>query len=210
MVGSLLGCEFLHMCCCAHILNLIVQDGLKDHNESIVKVCNVMRYVKSSPSRFEKFKARVEKEKIQSKSLLCLDVSIRWNSTYLMLESALKFVTAFERMEENDRYFFRYFEDPSSGPPPFLDWENERLFTKFLGMFYEATLGFFGSLFVTPNVYFHELVSLQDQLDQLCNGTGDPSLKGMAQRMKLKYDKYRGSVDRINPILFVAVVVDHR
>ena len=28
--------------------------------------------------------------------------------------------------------------------------------------------------------------------------------------MKLKYDKYRGSVDRINPILFVAVVVDHR
>ena len=178
------------MRCCAHILNLIVQDGLKDHNESIVKVCNVMRYVKSSPNRFEKFKACVEKEKIQSKSLLCLDVSIRWNSTYLMLESALKFVTAFERMEENDRYFFRYFEDPSSGPPPFLDWENVRLFTKFLGMFYEATLRFFGSLFVTPNVYFHELVSFQDQLNQLCNGRGDLLLKGMVQRMKLKYDKY--------------------
>ena len=46
-VGSLLGCKFLHMRCCAHILNLIVQDGLKDLNESIVKVCNVVRYVKS-------------------------------------------------------------------------------------------------------------------------------------------------------------------
>ena len=109
------------MRCCAHILNLIVQDGLKDHNESIVKVCNVMRYVKSSPNRFEKFKARVEKEKIQSKSLLCLDVSIRWNSTYLMLESALKFVVAFERMEEDDGHFLCYFEDPSSGPSQFLD-----------------------------------------------------------------------------------------
>ena len=32
----------------------------------------------------------------------------------------------------------------------------------------------------------------------------------MAQRMKLKYDKYWGSVDRINPMLFVAVVVDPR
>ena len=169
-----------------------------------------MRYVKSSPNRFEKFKACVEKEKIQSKSLLCLDVSTRWNSTYLMLESALKFVAAVERMEEDDGHFLRYFEDPSSGPPRFLDWENVILFTKFLGMFYEATLRFSSSLFVTTNVHFHELVSLQDQLNQLCNGRGDPLLKGMAQRMKLKYDKYWGSVDRINPILFVAVVVDPR
>ena len=162
-----------------------MQDGLKDVNESIVKVRNVVRYVKSSPNRFKKFKACVEKEKIQSKTLLCLDVSTRWNSTYLMLESALKFVAAFERMKEDDRHFLRYFEDPSRGPPWFLDWENVRFFTKFLGMFYKATLRFSGSLFVTSNVFFHELVSLQDQLNQLCNGRGDPLLKGMAQRMKL-------------------------
>ena len=77
-------------------------------------------------------------------------------------------------------------------------------------MFYEVTLRFSGSFFETTNVYFHELVSLQDQLNHLCNGRGDPLLKGMAQRMKLKYDKYWGSVDRINLMLFVAVVVDPR
>nr|XP_023897923.1 zinc finger BED domain-containing protein RICESLEEPER 2-like [Quercus suber] len=207
-VGSLLGCEFLHLHCCAHILNLIVQDGLKDLNESIVKVRNVVRYVKSSPNRFEKFKAYVEKENIQSKSLLCLDMSTRWNSTYLILESALKFVAAFGRMKEDDGHFLHYFKDPSRGPPRFLDWENVRFFTKFLGMFYEATLRFSG--FMTTNVHFHEFVSLQDQLNQLCNSRGDPLLKGMAQIMKLKYDKYWGSVDRINPMLFVAVVVDPR
>ena len=209
-MGSLLDCEFIHMCCCVHILNLIVQDGLKDLNESFVKVCNVVRYVKSPPNRFEKFKACVEKEKIQSKNLLCLNVSTRWNLTYLMLGSARKFVATFERMEEDDGHFLHYFEDPSSGPPQFLDWENVRLFTKFLGMFYKVTLRFFGSLFVITNVYFYELVSLQDRLNQLCNGRSDPLLKSMAQRMKLKYDKYWGSVDRINPMLFVAVVVDPR
>ena len=69
----------------------------------------------------------------------------RWNSTYLMLESAKEFVAAFERIKDDDGHFLRYFKDPSSGPPRFLDWENVRLFTKFLGMFYEAILRFSGS-----------------------------------------------------------------
>ena len=159
-VGSLLVCEFLHMRCYAHILNLIVQDGLKDLNESIVKIRNIVRYVKSSPNRFEKFKACVEREKIQSKNLLYLDVSTRWNSTYMLLESAQKFVTAFERMEEDDRHFLRYFEDPSNGLPWVLNWENVRLFTKFIGMFNKANLRFSRSFFVTTNVYFYELASL--------------------------------------------------
>ena len=44
----------------------------------------------------------------------------------------------------------------------------------------------------------------------MCSGRGDPLLKGMAQRMKLKYDKYWGNVDRINLMLFMAIVVDPR
>ena len=42
----------------------------------------------------------VRKErKFLQKKLLCLDVPTRWNSTYLMLESAEKFQKAFERLE---------------------------------------------------------------------------------------------------------------
>ena len=47
----------------------------------------------------------------------------------------------------------------SIGTPNYLDWENIKTFVKFLGIFCETTLRFSGSLFVTSNTYFHELIS---------------------------------------------------
>ncbi|KAK9277846.1 hypothetical protein L1049_027403 [Liquidambar formosana] len=87
--GIILEHEFLHMRCYAHILNLIVCDGMKDIDDSIVKVHNAVRYVRSSPSRMVRFKNCIEKEAIECKNQVYLDVSTRWNSTYLMLERAL-------------------------------------------------------------------------------------------------------------------------
>uniref|UniRef100_A0A2N9F6B2 HAT C-terminal dimerisation domain-containing protein n=1 Tax=Fagus sylvatica TaxID=28930 RepID=A0A2N9F6B2_FAGSY len=131
--SCIVGCEFLHMRCCAHILNLIVQDGLKDIHESIAKVRNAVRYAQSSPKRFEKFLEAVKDANIQSKSLLSLDVPTRWNSTYLMLEAAEKFERAFDRLIIDDEQYMDYFEEPDGngkkpkGPPRSLDWENARL-----------------------------------------------------------------------------------
>ena len=42
MTDSLLcGDEHCHIRCCAHVLNLIVQDGLKEIDEAITKVLKV-------------------------------------------------------------------------------------------------------------------------------------------------------------------------
>ena len=46
--SSMLGGEFMHMRCCVHILNLMVQSGLKSIHESIAKVWNAVRYVSLS------------------------------------------------------------------------------------------------------------------------------------------------------------------
>lgn len=54
--GLVLNGEFMHVRCCAHILNLIVTDALKDLHDSIIKNCNAVRYVKSSPTRLLRFK----------------------------------------------------------------------------------------------------------------------------------------------------------
>ena len=69
--------KYLHMRCIAHIVNLIVNEGLKEYKDSIACIRGVVKYVRQSPSRLQKFKEYVQIEKIHSKSLLCLDVSTR-------------------------------------------------------------------------------------------------------------------------------------
>ncbi|KAM3301606.1 hypothetical protein P3S67_016108 [Capsicum chacoense] len=94
--------NFLHVWCNAHILNLIVKEGLSEQNKSISWVRNVVKYVKSSCARTASFKSYVEKVKLDTNELLSLDVEIRWNSTYLMLNTTAKFEKAFSRMYVDD------------------------------------------------------------------------------------------------------------
>ena len=88
------------MRCCAHIINLIVNEGLREMHDSNACVRNAIRYVRSSPKRLKRFKTCVEQQKIDCKALVYLDVPTRWDSTYLMLEHALKFEKAFQILEE--------------------------------------------------------------------------------------------------------------
>ena len=97
--------KYLHMRCIVHIINLIVSRRLKELKDSIACFRRGVKYARQSPSMLQKFKECVEIEKIQSKSLLCLDVSTRWNSTYLMLDAAQKFERVFERFDEMNPYF---------------------------------------------------------------------------------------------------------
>lgn len=73
---------FLHMRCAAHVLNLVVRDGLMEVNSFVKKIRALVKYVRSSPARLQKFKASVQEEKIESKSLVPMDVDTRWNSTF--------------------------------------------------------------------------------------------------------------------------------
>ncbi|KAL0007898.1 hypothetical protein SO802_009400 [Lithocarpus litseifolius] len=213
--GTVLGNEFVHVRCCAHILNLIVTDGLKHHNKSIDKVRHVVRYVKASPSRLQTFKKCVEKVKIELKAILCLDVATRWNSTYKMLENAEKFEHAFKRMEYEDLDYILHFRDGDYDrrPPNENDWETCRKFVKFLRLFYNATKRFSGSLYVTSNAFFDEIYMIKRKID-LFSTSEDHFLYLMAKTMKEKFDKYCGSgedsLKKGNVLLYVAVVLDPR
>ena len=82
--------------------SLIVKDGLSEVSDAIFRIPNAVKYVRSYPVRLQKFKTCIKQEKIESKALMCLDVETRWNSTYLIIESTLKFQKAFELLESVD------------------------------------------------------------------------------------------------------------
>lgn len=107
------------MRCIAHVLNLVVRDGQKDHELAIESIRDVVRFVMSSPQRALKFKECNEIVGITCKKNLCLDFSTRWNSTYLMLDAAEKFEAAFEKLEDEDLGYIEFFH--LYGPPCSVD-----------------------------------------------------------------------------------------
>ena len=123
-----------------------------------------------------------------------LELLTRWNFTYLMLETALKFQKAFERLEEEDGYYLSYFREDDGGrlrggPPSSIDWSNASIFVMFLRSFYIVTLKFSTSLNVSSHVYLHEICTLQAQLNEW-SISGDYLLGDMTTKMLKKFDKY--------------------
>ncbi|KAK2656067.1 hypothetical protein Ddye_009119 [Dipteronia dyeriana] len=158
-----LGGNFLHVRCCAHIINSIVSEGLKDMNDFIVRIRNAVQYVRSSPSRLQ--------------STVVLDVPTRWNSTYFMLSTALKFQKAFDSLLEDDGRYGLYFSKIDAGkkrvgPPKEDDWSNAKVFVQFLHVFYDITLKYSASLSVTSNMFFLEVCSIATELTTLAS-SGD-------------------------------------
>uniref|UniRef100_A0A803N4L0 Transposase n=1 Tax=Chenopodium quinoa TaxID=63459 RepID=A0A803N4L0_CHEQI len=193
----------LHVRCIAHIINLIVWDGIKEHGVCIDRVRNDVKYVKNSPARILRFKDLVQKANIDSKSSLSFDVPTRWNSTYIMLETALKFRRVFsglslpdgEDLNDNER------------PPEPEDWEKVERLVMFLEGFYLLTKRISGSHYVTANKGLGEIASMYDMLN-IWEQSEDLNFQAMAIAMKKKFDKYWGDVEKMNKFIYVALLLD--
>jgi len=94
--------DFFHMRRVVHVLNLVMRDGLERAKDSIRNIRCAIIYIRNSPMRCTLFDVCAKVVKVPCKGSLCVDMCTRWNSTFLMLNTALRFEKAFERFKNND------------------------------------------------------------------------------------------------------------
>ncbi|KAL0349937.1 UNVERIFIED_CONTAM: putative AC transposase [Sesamum radiatum] len=127
-----------------------------------------------------------------------------------MLEAATCLKRAFSRYEDLD---FGYTNDlskpPHDGVPVDYDWHRASLLLNFLEHFYKLTLSISDSLYVTSNNIYHQICAVDLLLKQWLE-SDDFELCEMSKRMKQKFDKYWGSIEKMNMVIYYAVILDPR
>ena len=89
LFGNLQKYQLAQVRCFGHILNLVVQDALCSINDSIITLWEIIWKIKNSVQRQAQLTTAYKSSGISILKPL-LDVSTRWNSTYMMLEYVIK------------------------------------------------------------------------------------------------------------------------
>uniref|UniRef100_A0ACD5ZWZ7 Uncharacterized protein n=1 Tax=Avena sativa TaxID=4498 RepID=A0ACD5ZWZ7_AVESA len=175
--------KLLHNMCACHVLNLIVQDGLKvkEMNSIMDNTRESVKYIRSSQGRKEQFAKMVTQAGITCKHQPTPDVSSRWNSTFLMLESVLPFRKVFETLQQQEpNYTFC---------PSTEEWKMVKDICQLLKVFCQATNVISGSNYPTSNRYFFEIWGVKLILDEQAK-SNNPVIRIMVNEMKNKFHKY--------------------
>ncbi|XP_062158744.1 zinc finger BED domain-containing protein RICESLEEPER 2-like [Alnus glutinosa] len=142
------GGKFFHVHCCAHITNLMVQDGLGNIGDIVDCVRDGIKFLVASEGRLKQFTETTKNLQLSSKKLF-LDVPTRWNSTYLMLLAAYEFKGVFSMYGYNDHQFIWV--------PSHEDCDKVKSVCELLGVFNRVTKIVSGNDYPTSNLFLPKI-----------------------------------------------------
>nr|XP_023927487.1 zinc finger BED domain-containing protein RICESLEEPER 1-like [Quercus suber] len=190
----MLGGKIFHVRCCAHIINLLVQDGLSEIKMVIENVHESVKYLIASEACLIKFGEIAKQLQLPSKKLI-LDCPTRWNA-YAMLLATLEFREVFPRYKDRDvRYNWLL---------SYEDWDRTEHVCNFLSVFEEVTNIILGSEYPNANIFLPEVWKIKEVLNEKSLDKND-YISAMTCKIKLKFDKYWGEC---NFVMAIATVLD--
>ena len=190
--------KYFHVRCAAHIVNLVVNDGLNQIEGLISDLRNTVKYFKRSPSHLYKFVEVCKDYSIKVGKCLSLDVKTRWNSTYKMLDTCIQYRPALGYYAQVDQNY--------AWKPTESEWNIYEKIRPILGEMAGATTAFSGSVYPTANVFYPYILKVKIALLKAKN-SDDPYLKKMGAAMLDKFDKYW---EEKNNVMVIAIVLDPR
>nr|KAJ0189643.1 hypothetical protein LSAT_V11C800422610 [Lactuca sativa] len=179
-----------HMRCCAHIINLIVQDGFSVIASAIENVRNNVSYWTNSPKRIQDFRLFAHQ--------VGVDCQKEWNSIYMMLSVALEYREVFIHLSKKDKHCVCF---PSED-----EWNRASIVCEKLKLFYQVTKKFSGSKYPTSNIFFHLICDMKLSLLSWKISQNNV-IKSMTSTMLIKFEKYWNV---IHNVMSVATVLDPR
>ncbi|CAM8880169.1 unnamed protein product [Rhodiola kirilowii] len=191
--------QLFHIRCCAHILNLIVQDGLSTLSAPIEKITAIVRSMNSRNKRHEIW-VHACKDLGLGKKNIDIDVPLRWNSTHDLLVTALKYKSALHRYA----LIVNESRNVNLEIPNENDWLVADLICNFLSIFNSSTKTCCNVYTPTSSRVIPCLVDIYQNFTAYSAYSG---FQTALNAMKLKFDKYWSTF----PMTFhLATIMDPR
>ncbi|KAH0919844.1 hypothetical protein HID58_027504 [Brassica napus] len=184
--------QLFDVSCGVYVINQMAQESLQSCFETINKIRESIRCVKSSEFIQESFDERRD---------LCIDDSARWDTTCTMLEIALEQKNVFSLMKQRD-------PDSCVSCPSDLEWERLETVVGFLRVFVQVTNTFTKSSnsCLTANIYFPEICDIHLRLIEW-NKSPDGFISSLAVTMRKRFDEFW---NRNHRVLAIATILDPR
>jgi len=185
--------------CIARTLSSVANDLLRYVPDTVKKIRDSVKYVKTSKLHEEKFVELKQKLQVPSERSLFIDDQTQWNTTYQMLVSACELKEVFSCLDAADPDY--------KGTPSLQDWKLAETLCNYLKPLFDAANILTKTTYPTASTFFHEFCKLQLDLARDVMNEEDPFICKIIKPMQEKIDKYWRDCSLV---LAIAVVMDPR
>ncbi|XVF24759.1 hypothetical protein REPUB_Repub13aG0154900 [Reevesia pubescens] len=184
--------------CFARVTSLLAQEALWAVGETVKKIRESVKFVKTSDIHEETFYHLREQLKVPSMKDIFIDDQTKWNTTYDMLVAACELKQVFLCLETSIPDY--------KIAPSMDDWKQVEILCTYLKLFFDAVSILTAPTYPTASAFYHEVSKVQLELTHAAM-SNDPFISNLTKPLKEKFDRYWSDCFLV---LAIAVIMDPR